>query len=74
MGIQETAIREFEQRLRCVPRILAALNARRGHALDEHELSDLFHEAVEAAPARHVVGGPAWTPARPEGGGPWPAG
>jgi ABC-2 type transport system ATP-binding protein len=37
-------------------------------------LSDLFHEAVEAAPARHVVGGPAWSPTMPEGGGPWPAG
>jgi RNA polymerase sigma-70 factor (ECF subfamily) len=43
---QETAIVEFEQRMLCVPRILNALNNRRGRPLDEHDLADLVQDTV----------------------------
>lgn len=36
----------FAQRMRCVPRILGALNARMGRPLDEHDLEDLAQDAV----------------------------
>jgi RNA polymerase sigma-70 factor (ECF subfamily) len=43
---QEQAVVKFEERMRCVPRILGALNARRGHPLGEHELADLVQDTI----------------------------
>lgn len=34
------------ERLRCVPRILAALNAKRGRPLDEHDLADVVQDTL----------------------------
>jgi RNA polymerase sigma factor (sigma-70 family) len=42
----EAAVVEFEERVRCVPRILSALNGRRGRPLDEHDLADLVGDTV----------------------------
>jgi RNA polymerase sigma-70 factor (ECF subfamily) len=43
---KEAAIRQLADRLRCVPRILGALNARLGRPLDEHDLADVVQDAV----------------------------
>jgi len=43
---EDSAILEFTDRLRCVPRILAAENRRRGRPLDEHDLADLVQDSV----------------------------
>lgn len=43
---QEAAIAKFEQRIRCVPRMLSALNGRRGRPLSEHDLADLVQDTV----------------------------
>lgn len=40
------AMDHLTRRLRCVPPILAARNARLGRPLDEHELADLSQEAL----------------------------
>jgi RNA polymerase sigma-70 factor (ECF subfamily) len=37
---------QFVARMRCVPRILAAMNARHGRALDDEMLADLAQDAV----------------------------
>lgn len=37
---------EFAERMRCVPRILAVLNARAGRRLDEHDLADLAQDTL----------------------------
>lgn len=37
---------EFVERMRCVPRILAVLNARSGQRLDEHDLADLAQDTL----------------------------
>lgn len=41
-----TVHERFAERMRCVPRILAALNARMGRPLDEHELADLSQDTT----------------------------
>lgn len=43
---RESAIVEFEERMRCVPRILQALNGRRGRPLHDHDLADLVQDTV----------------------------
>lgn len=43
---REDAIERFVQRMRCVPRILAAQNARMGRPLDEHDLADLTQDTL----------------------------
>lgn len=43
---RESAIRLLVARLRCVPRILRALNARRGCPLGEHDLADLAQDTL----------------------------
>jgi RNA polymerase sigma-70 factor (ECF subfamily) len=40
------ALDDFVERMRCVPRILAAYNARLGRQLDEHDLADLTQEVL----------------------------
>lgn len=42
----EQAIEEFTVRLACVPRILRALNSRRGSPLGEHDLADLSQDTM----------------------------
>ncbi len=43
---ERSAVDELVERLRCVPRILAAKNAQLGGPLDEHALSDLTQETL----------------------------
>lgn len=43
---EESAIIEFADRLKCVPRILTAQNVRLGRPLDEHDLADLSQDIV----------------------------
>ena len=43
---EERAIQELGDRLKCVPRILAAQNARYGRPLNEHDLADLAQDAA----------------------------
>ncbi len=43
---EEKAIQELSDRLRCVPRILSAQNARSGRPLDTHDLADLVQDAI----------------------------
>lgn len=43
---EESAIEEFADRLRCVPRILGAQNAKTGRPLGEHELADLVQDTI----------------------------
>ena len=43
---EPAAVEDFVQRMRCVPRILAALNQRFGRRLDEHDLADLAQDAA----------------------------
>ncbi len=40
------AVADFTERLLCVPRMLGALNARRGHALRGDDLADLAHDTI----------------------------
>jgi RNA polymerase sigma-70 factor, ECF subfamily len=40
------SLRELLERLRCVPRVLAVLNARRGSPLNEHDLADLAQDTI----------------------------
>lgn len=47
-GRQEARI-VFEQRIRCVPRMLAALNARRGRPFPDHDLADLAQDTIVIA-------------------------
>lgn len=42
------ARRLFVERMRCVPRMLAALNARTGNALGAHDLEDVVQDALVA--------------------------
>lgn len=46
---QQEAVVVFEERIRCVPRIMAALNARRGRPFGEHDLADLAQNTVMIA-------------------------
>ena len=41
-----TVNERFSERMKCVPRILAALNAKMGRPLDEHDLADLSQDTV----------------------------
>lgn len=43
---QETAVAALAERLRCVPRILGAQNARLGRPLDEHDVADVAQDVV----------------------------
>lgn len=43
---QEAAVASFENRMRCVPRFMSALNRQRGHTLDEHDLADASQQAT----------------------------
>lgn len=43
---KESAILEFTDRLRCVPRILSSQNARLGRPLDDHDLADLVQDTI----------------------------
>ena len=43
---KDAAIDEFIERMRCVPGILAALNARCGRQLDEHLLADVVQDVL----------------------------
>ncbi|MCA8949471.1 MAG: sigma-70 family RNA polymerase sigma factor [Planctomycetes bacterium] len=45
----EDAMALFEDRVRCVPRMLAALNARRGRPFREHDLADLSQDTIVVA-------------------------
>lgn len=42
----ENAVERFSERMNCVPRILAAQNARMGRPLDEHDLADLTQDVL----------------------------
>jgi len=42
----ERAVEDFITRMRCVPRVLSALNAKYGSRLDEHDLADLAQDTV----------------------------
>lgn len=42
------AVERFVQRMRCIPRLLAAKNARTGHALGPEDLADLAQETFSA--------------------------
>lgn len=42
----EAAIVTFEERMLCVPRILGALNRRRGRPLDDHDVADLVQDTI----------------------------
>jgi RNA polymerase sigma factor (sigma-70 family) len=46
---EQEAIVALEQRMMCVNRFLAALNARRGRPLDHHDLADLAQDTVAIA-------------------------
>jgi RNA polymerase sigma factor (sigma-70 family) len=43
---REAAVVTFEERMLCVPRILGALNRRRGRPLDDHDLADLVQDTL----------------------------
>ena len=43
---RKAAVVEFEDRVRCVPRILRALNRRRGAPLGDHDLADLAQDTI----------------------------
>ncbi|HEX5052072.1 MAG TPA: sigma-70 family RNA polymerase sigma factor [Planctomycetota bacterium] len=43
---ERTAMARFEERMLCVPRILRALNGRRGRPLDDHDLADLVQDTI----------------------------
>ena len=49
IGGQQEAIVTFEKRIRCIGKILAVLNARRGRPLDEHDLADLAQSTIVIA-------------------------
>ncbi len=40
------AVDELAERLRYVPRLLSAINRRRGHILDDHEIADLVQDTL----------------------------
>lgn len=40
------AVADFVNRMRCVPRLIAAQNARLGRPLDEHDLADLVQDTL----------------------------
>jgi RNA polymerase sigma-70 factor (ECF subfamily) len=46
---EQEAIVVFETRIRCIPRIMGALNARRGRPFREHDLADLAQNTIVIA-------------------------
>lgn len=46
LELEVTTIREFEERMECVPRILSARNARMGHPVPPEELADLVQDTL----------------------------
>jgi len=45
---RKNAVEQFIERMRCVPRMLAAMNSRSGRPLDDQELGDLVQETLAA--------------------------
>lgn len=49
MARREPDVVTFIQRMLCVPRMLGAMNRRRGRPLDDHDLEDLVHDTIAIA-------------------------